>query len=121
MLQVRVELRAKLEQRLQTDLDGNIISPESQQPGEQVDNDDGDSCRERGLAPAEIEVVEMDPRIRPDRQDVIDDPLDRPVLEQAEIHPDYHQDQAPSDRTEIGAIVADDAAIKTHEVGCPFK
>ncbi len=114
-LEVGIELGAQLQERLEADFDGDVIAEKAEPAREQVDRHHRDRREESRLRGAEMQALPVDDPAGPDLDDVVDDPLDRPVLEQIEINPDDQQNQAQADGAEVGPVIADDAPVEVHD------
>ena len=108
-LQIRVEISAQLQQRLQTDFHENVIAGEVGQAPEKLNSDErqaeqGDEIGRRSKLGVGIP-----------RQDVIDDDLERPGFEQVQRNAAERQDQADHRWAQERPIVLKHAAIDRHE------
>jgi hypothetical protein len=89
-------------------------SDEAEQAGQEINSHHRRGGEERGLRGSEVQDLPVNQAVRPDGDDVIDDPLDGPVFEEIEINADDEENQAEGDRVQVRAVIADDAAVEIH-------
>ena len=108
-LQVGVKIRAQFQERLQTGLHENVIAGEiGQSPqnlnADQRQTEQGNEVRRR-----------TEPGVRISRQDIVNDVLERPGLEQIQRDSAERKEEAEESLREERPIVLEHAAVNRHD------